>query len=288
MLINVYLSFNLSSSCLGCSIDFSSFSCDEKSSGSLEEMEEIKLSIFCCWIDCSSLCIKLSERFESYIFLIVEFGLQILSLYLFVVTFHTFLLQLFCLIHLFVVVLNHLLIGLCVDWRLSQGLLASPLLDLYDNFSLFILSDILSNRFIMLHLLSGPPKGSFLIENLEVLSFQNLELNLLFKHEKSRFPLRKVDVARVCLHNSISQSLNSSNNLLFLNHLFLNLKYFSSLTNSCNHDLPFLLGNDDSITLIMLIGNKTIWGLYNWFSSICLHLFRQILKFFLVFFIILP
>ena len=71
MLINVDLSFNLLSSCLGCSMDFSSFSCNEKSSGSLEEMEEMKLSIFCCWIDCSSLCIKLSERSESYIFLIV-------------------------------------------------------------------------------------------------------------------------------------------------------------------------------------------------------------------------
>ena len=232
MFINVYLSFNLSSSCLGCSMDFSSFSCDEKIPGSLEEMDEIKWSIFCCWIDCSSLCIKLSERSESYIFLIVQFGLQILSLYLFVVTFHAFLLQLFCLIHLFVVVLHHFLIGLCVDRRLSQGLLTSPLLDLYDHFSFFILPDILSNRFIMFHLLSSPPESSFLIENFKVLSFQNFKLNLLLEHEKSRFPLRKIDVARISLHYSISQSLNSSNHLLFLNDLFLNLKYFSGLTNS--------------------------------------------------------
>ena len=189
-------------------------------------------------------------------------------------TFHAFLLQLFCLIHLFVVVFHHLLIGLCVDRRLSQGLLATPLLNFYYYFSLFILPDVVSNGFVMLHLLPGPPKSSFLIENLKVLSFQNLELNLLLKHEKGRFPLRKVDIARICLHNSISQSLNSSNYLLFLNHFFLNLKYFSGLTNSCDHDLPFLLGNNDSIALVMLISNKAIWGLYNWFSSICLHLFR--------------
>jgi hypothetical protein len=99
----------------------------------------------------------------------MELSLEVAGFDLFVVSLHALLLQVLGLVHFLVVVLDHLLVGLGIDGRLSERLLASPLLHLYDHLRLLVLASVLPDGLIRLQLLPSPPNGGLLVEDFEVL-----------------------------------------------------------------------------------------------------------------------
>lgn len=93
----------------------------------------------------------------------VELLLHVLCLDFLVMTLNRFLLKFFVLLHFFVVKFDHLAVSLCVDWGLTRRKLAAELLQLYNNFSLFILTCVLAQRLLLIKLLSSPPYTRFLV-----------------------------------------------------------------------------------------------------------------------------
>lgn len=201
---------------------------------------------------------------------------------------HALLLHLLGLVHLLIVVLHHLLVRLGIDWRLPQGLLSSPLLNLHDGLRLVVLPHVVPDRLLRLQLLAGPPDRRLFVKDLEALGLEDLELDLLFEHEETRLPLRQVNVGWVGLHDCVSEALDSRYDILLLNWLCLDLKDLPRLGDGLKHPLAVLLGQHDAVTLVMLVLDKAVWGLHNGFSTILSHFFGKVGELVLVLFVVLP